>query len=73
VTLPQVLSNPEFALAVEFARLGGVTRHKLVKEHLRSQQQAISIVVFSAIGKSLTEQEFLTDRLDHAASRRAAS
>lgn len=52
---------------------GYVTRHKLVEDHLRSQQQAISIVVFSAFGKLLTEQEPLMDWLGHGASRRAVS
>lgn len=34
---------------------GYVTRHKLVEDHLRSQQQAISSVMFSALGKLRTE------------------
>ncbi|KQT02999.1 MULTISPECIES: integrase arm-type DNA-binding domain-containing protein [unclassified Bradyrhizobium] len=50
---------------------GYVTRHKLVEDHLRSQQQAISTVVFSALGKSLTEQEALINWLGRGASRRA--
>jgi integrase len=53
------------------ANAGYVTRHKLVEDHLRSQQQAISSVVFSALGKSLTDREPLIDWLDHRASRRA--
>jgi hypothetical protein len=32
---------------------GYVTRHKLLEDHLRSQQQAISTAVFAAIGKML--------------------
>ncbi|QOZ78755.1 integrase [Bradyrhizobium sp. CCBAU 53351] len=50
---------------------GYVTRHKLVEDHLRSQQQAISTVVFSALGKSLTEQEALINWLGRGVSRRA--
>lgn len=50
---------------------GYVTRHKLVEDHLRSQQQAISTVVFSALGNSLTEQEALINWLSRGASRRA--
>ncbi|MCK1525016.1 integrase arm-type DNA-binding domain-containing protein [Bradyrhizobium sp. 17] len=50
---------------------GYVTRHKLVEDHLRSQQQAISTVVFSALGKSLTGEEALIDWLGHGANRRA--
>ncbi|WP_375790808.1 integrase arm-type DNA-binding domain-containing protein [Bradyrhizobium sp. vgs-9] len=52
---------------------GYVTRHKLVEDHLRSQQQAISTVVFSALGKSLTEQGALINWLGHGASRRAVT
>jgi hypothetical protein len=50
---------------------GYVTRHKLVEDHLRSQQQASSTAVFSALGKSLTEQEALSNWLGHTATRRA--
>lgn len=46
---------------------GYVTRHKLVEDHLRSQQQAISTTVFSALGKSLTEEEALSNWLGHGA------
>lgn len=49
---------------------GYVTRHKLVEDHLRSQQQAISTVAFSALGKLLTEEP-LMDWLAHEARRRA--
>jgi integrase len=50
---------------------GYVTRHKLLEDHLRSQQQAISTVVFSALRKSLTEDGTLRDWLGRGASRRA--
>ncbi|MCK1462994.1 MULTISPECIES: integrase arm-type DNA-binding domain-containing protein [unclassified Bradyrhizobium] len=52
---------------------GYVTRHKLLEDHLRSQQQAISTAVFSALGKSLTEDAALRGWLGHGASRRATS
>lgn len=52
---------------------GYITRHKLVEDHLRSQQQAISTVVFSALGKSLREQEALINWLGHGASRKAVT
>ncbi|WP_314955603.1 integrase arm-type DNA-binding domain-containing protein [Bradyrhizobium cosmicum] len=52
---------------------GYVTRHKLVEDHLRSQQQAISTAVFSALGKLRTDQGALIDWLGHRASRRAVS
>jgi hypothetical protein len=35
---------------------GYVTRRKLVEDHQRSQQQTISTVVFSVLGKLLTEE-----------------
>ncbi|MDI4235414.1 hypothetical protein OZ411_21625, partial [Bradyrhizobium sp. Arg237L] len=52
---------------------GYVTRHKLVEDHLRSQQQAISTVVFSGLGKLLAEQEALINWLGHGASRKAVT
>lgn len=48
---------------------GYVTRHKLLEDHLRSQQQAISTAVFSAIGKMLTKDAALRDWLGRCASR----
>lgn len=52
---------------------GYVTRHKLLEDHLRSQQQAISSVVFSALGTSLTGPGPLPDWLGWRASRRVIS
>ncbi|MGJ5180172.1 MULTISPECIES: tyrosine-type recombinase/integrase [unclassified Bradyrhizobium] len=52
---------------------GYVTRHKLLEGHLRSQQQAISTVVFSAIGRSLAEGGPLADWLGHEPSRRVVT
>lgn len=51
------------------ANAGYVTRHKLLEDHLRSQQQAISTAVFSAIGKMLTKDAALQDWLGRCASR----
>jgi hypothetical protein len=48
---------------------GYVTRHKLLEDHLRSQQQAIGTVVFCAIGKMLTKDAALRDWLGRCASR----
>jgi site-specific recombinase XerD len=48
---------------------GYVTRHKLLEDHLRSQQQAISTAVLSALGKSLTEDAALRDWLGRGTSR----
>ncbi len=48
---------------------GYVTRHKLLEDHLRSQQQAISTAVFSAIGKMLATNAGLRNWLGPCASR----
>jgi hypothetical protein len=48
---------------------GYVTRHKLLEDHLRGQQQAISTAVFSAIGKALTEDASLRGWLGRGVSR----
>lgn len=52
---------------------GYVTRHKLLEDHLRLQQQAISTAVFSALAKSPTEDTTLRDWLGRGANRRATS
>jgi len=49
---------------------GYVTRHKLLEDHLRSQQQAISTAMCSALGKLLMEETALRDWLGRGASRR---
>ncbi len=49
---------------------GYITRHKLLEDHLRTQQQAISNIVFSAIGDALTNQSEVRDWLGHGAARR---
>ncbi|WP_409334425.1 hypothetical protein [Bradyrhizobium sp. AUGA SZCCT0283] len=41
--------------AIPGVNAGYVTRHKLLEDHLRSQQQAISSAVFAAVGRSLNE------------------
>lgn len=49
---------------------GYITRHKLLEDHLREQQQAISDTIFSALGNSLKESHELAEWLDHGAARR---
>ena len=49
---------------------GYITRHKLLEDHLRSQQQAISKIIFSAVGEALFMQPELRDWLGPGASRR---
>jgi site-specific recombinase XerD len=48
---------------------GYITRQKLLEDHLRSQQQAISAAVFSGLGKSLIDEGALRDWLGRGASR----
>ena len=54
---------------------GYVTRHKLLEDHLRRQQQAISSAVFAALGSSIAEnrmfQGWLTLRSARTAFERA--
>ena len=50
---------------------GYITRHKLLEDHLRRQQQAISSAVFAALGTSLTENQGLQGWLGRGATRRA--
>jgi len=47
----KLLMNP----AIPSVNPGYITRHKLLENHLRSQQQAISSAVFTALGASITQ------------------
>ncbi|WP_442580323.1 integrase arm-type DNA-binding domain-containing protein [Mesorhizobium sp. ASY16-5R] len=49
---------------------GYITRHKLLGDHLRTQQQAISNTIFSAIGDVLAKRSVLSDWLGRGAARR---
>ena len=49
---------------------GYITRHKLLEDHLRSQQQAISSAVLASLGSFLTEHSEIWDWLDRGAGRR---
>ncbi|WP_213287307.1 integrase arm-type DNA-binding domain-containing protein [Bradyrhizobium sp. sGM-13] len=51
---------------------GYITRHKLLQDHLRRQQQAISSTVFAALGRSLMEDQALRGWLGPGVTRRAA-
>ncbi|MBH5397751.1 integrase family protein [Bradyrhizobium sp. CNPSo 4010] len=50
---------------------GYITRHKLLEDHLRSQQQAISRAMFAALGAQLNQEGPLQDWLGIGSSRRA--
>jgi hypothetical protein len=57
--------------AIPGVNAGYITRHKLLEDHLRSQQQAISHAVFGVIGTSLTQEQGLRNWLVPGAARRA--
>jgi integrase len=57
--------------AIPGVNAGYITRHKLLENHLRCQQQAISCAVFAGLGTSLTEHQGLLGWLGRGASRRA--
>lgn len=50
---------------------GYITRHKLLEDHLRQQQQAISSAVFAALGSSFLEDHALRGWFGPGAARRA--
>jgi hypothetical protein len=56
--------------AIPGVNAGYITRHKLLEDHLRSQQQAISSAVFAALGASTTQVGLLQDWLGIRGSRR---
>jgi integrase len=57
--------------AIPGVNAGYITRHKLVEDHLRSQQQAISSAVFAALGGLLVEDLTIREWLGRGATRRA--
>jgi integrase len=52
---------------------GYITRHKLLEDHLRRQQQAISGTALAALGTSLSENRALQGWLGRGAARRAVA
>jgi hypothetical protein len=56
--------------AIPGVNAGYVTRHKLLEDHLRSQQQAISSAVFAAVGRSLNEHSGIRNWLGHGGPQR---
>lgn len=57
--------------AIPGVNAGYITRHKLLEDHLRSQQQAISSAVFQALGNALVENATIRSWLGRGATRRA--
>ena len=56
--------------AVPGVNAGYVTRHKLLEDHLRNQQQAITSVMFNALGATLTDIGPIRSWLGPGAARR---
>jgi hypothetical protein len=57
--------------AIPGVNAGYITRHKLLEDHLRSQQQAISSAVFAALSTSIAQNHALQGWLGRGAYRRA--
>nr|WP_249811893.1 integrase arm-type DNA-binding domain-containing protein [Bradyrhizobium sp. 2] len=57
--------------AIPGVNAGYITRHKLLEDHLRGQQQAISSAVFAALGSSLTVDQSLRGWFGRSATRPA--
>ncbi|MFG1230039.1 tyrosine-type recombinase/integrase [Xanthobacter wiegelii] len=49
---------------------GYITRHKLLEDHLRAQQQAVSSTIFNALGELITKEKKLIAWLGLGATRR---
>ncbi len=56
--------------AIPGVNAGDITRHKLLEDHLRSQQQAISSTAFAASGALSTKDPVLREWLRRSGSRR---
>jgi len=57
--------------AIPGVNAGYITRHKLLEDHLRTQQQAISSAVFAALGDSLLNRQEIRGWLRSKSSRGA--
>jgi hypothetical protein len=57
--------------AIPGVNAGYITRHKLLEDYLRSQQQAISAAVFAALGETLVRRTTVRNWLVRKASRQA--
>jgi hypothetical protein len=56
--------------AIPGVNAGYITRHKLLEDHLRSQQQAISSAVFAALAGMLVKRPTVRDWLIPGATHR---
>lgn len=57
--------------AISGVNAGYITRHKLLGDHLRNQQQAVSSIVFNTLGDARSEDQAIRDWLGCGATRRA--
>jgi integrase len=57
--------------AIPGVNAGYITRHKLLEDHLRSQQQAISTTIFGGVGTSISQSAPFRHWLAPGAARRA--
>lgn len=57
--------------AIPRVNAGYITRHKLIEDHLRNQQQATSSAVFAPLGDSILKNPDLRDWLGPRATQRA--
>jgi hypothetical protein len=56
--------------AIPGVNAGYITRHKLLEDHLRAQQQQISTAVFAALGNAVTERQEIQNWLGRGSARR---
>lgn len=56
--------------AIPGVNAGYITRHKLLEDHLRIQQQAISSAIFAVVGRSLNEHSGIRNWLGRNSSQR---
>ncbi|MDH1270591.1 integrase family protein [Rhizobium pusense] len=59
--------------AVPGVNAGYITRHKLLEDHLRAQQQAVSDTIFKTISGAVSKKTILHDWLGLGAARRATN
>ena len=59
--------------AIPGVNSGYITRHKLLEDHLRAQQQAISSVIFATVTPQISKSEVLSSWLGAGVARRATA
>ena len=57
--------------AIPGVNAGYISRHKLLEDHLRTQQQAISNTIFAALGNLVTKDNTVRSWLGSRATQRA--